>query len=523
MANREETNVLVPPCAIEALNSVSSAMGKSRDATIRDLLVDFIEELEETEADTRPTHISTVLRYPLAPWRGQRLDDTAGARLRLRLPAGYIDRAKGVALRLPGQPERGGHRDYQSRLLADCVTTAVAHQVDYDDPFLTGLLPVLRHRSAKGLWQLSVAATLTIAERRAYKDAIETPDDDRAVAIADELMYGETAWHHPRRVEVIRHFARELLCGPDAAAHEWELFRQRSGGVWHQYVNELENATDFDHPLLITLPHDMAGGREGRGGTAVWRSQRLQASESIAYWLLDDSSDTIVVEPPGWILRKEPNWRAEPVPSTGPTGDLAALVAAGEVLDLRAGATRFLWPLIADNEPVPELHGRLSQLATLRPITQAVETLLVQWGKDLPHSVAVPAYKARDYGIISKPAAEDLINEARAMTEDRMQLVLEQNEDLGAEILADLAGARSTPTVFAKMCRGLDIDFHISRGIWHLEIDTLAAELTEGHRPSDLLTWLTGAARRQVNRALTMSMQDAWADGFAQGRARYFA
>jgi hypothetical protein len=165
----EETNVRLPPCAFDALAVVAARRGISRDEAVRQVLGEHIELQENREPGDRLTHISTVLRYPAPPrWRR---DPRADRSLRLRLVPGLIPRARAMSLRLPGQSLRA-HRDYQARLLTDAVVTAIAVQEPFTDEFLEGLLPLLRHRAAVGLWQLAVAATSTAPEN-AIHDAAE--------------------------------------------------------------------------------------------------------------------------------------------------------------------------------------------------------------------------------------------------------------------------------------------------------------------------------------------------------------
>lgn len=169
MPGYEETNVRLPPCAFDALAVVAELRGVSRDETVRQVLSEHIELQENREPEDRLTHISTVLRYPPPPlWRS---DPRADRPLRLRLSSGVVPRARAMSLRLPGQSLRT-HRDYQARLLTDAVMTAIAVQEPFADEFLEGLLPLLRHRAAVGLWQLAVAATSTVPEN-AIHDAAE--------------------------------------------------------------------------------------------------------------------------------------------------------------------------------------------------------------------------------------------------------------------------------------------------------------------------------------------------------------
>ncbi|MFE4628675.1 hypothetical protein [Streptomyces mirabilis] len=95
-----ETNVRLPPCAFEALVTVMAREGASRDAAVRRLIAEHVELQEQEHPEDRLTHISTVLRYPPPPrWRGDPRTDRS---LRLRLPAGLLERARTVSLRLPG-------------------------------------------------------------------------------------------------------------------------------------------------------------------------------------------------------------------------------------------------------------------------------------------------------------------------------------------------------------------------------------------------------------------------------------
>ena len=65
--------------------------------------------------------------------------------------------------------------------------TAIAVQEPFADVFLEGLLPLLRHDAALGLWHLAVAATSTVPEnaiRDAAREALGTADQQAAAAAA---------------------------------------------------------------------------------------------------------------------------------------------------------------------------------------------------------------------------------------------------------------------------------------------------------------------------------------------------
>ncbi|MEU6278078.1 hypothetical protein ABZ871_37640 [Streptomyces populi] len=157
----KETNVRLAPCALEALAAVMARRGASRDETVRQLLTEHVKAQERKDPEDRITHISTVLRYPPPRWRG---DPRRDRLLRLRAPAGLLERARAVSLRLPGQHQRA-NGDYQARILTDAVTTAIAVTEPFTDDFLQGLLPLLRHEAALGLWRLTAADTSTKPER----------------------------------------------------------------------------------------------------------------------------------------------------------------------------------------------------------------------------------------------------------------------------------------------------------------------------------------------------------------------
>ncbi len=188
MPNHEETNIRLPPCALEALAVVAARRGVSRDEAVRQVLSKHVELQEIREPADRLTHISAVLRYPAPPrWRGDPRTDRS---LRLRLVPGMIARARAVSLRLPGQSLRA-HRDYQSRLLTDAVMTAIAVQEPFADEFLEGLLPLLRHGAAIGLWQLVVAATSTTPENVIRDAAREALSAEESVARRRLLLVAE--------------------------------------------------------------------------------------------------------------------------------------------------------------------------------------------------------------------------------------------------------------------------------------------------------------------------------------------
>ncbi|MFF5315536.1 serine/threonine-protein kinase [Streptomyces massasporeus] len=216
MSGYSETNVRIAPCALEALSRITARRGTSRDETVRQLLTDHLASQEQKPPEDRLTHISTVLRYPRPPrWRG---DPRTDVPLRVRAPASVLERARAVSLRLPGQHPRA-YRDYQGRMLTDAVTTAIACAEPFDDDFLTGLTPLLRHGAALGLWRLAAAATSTRPEKAWLQAATALRADlhrtdasldfeDQHILRVAEALEQEESWH------ALTRFESDLPCPP---------------------------------------------------------------------------------------------------------------------------------------------------------------------------------------------------------------------------------------------------------------------------------------------------------------------
>ncbi len=155
-----ETNVRIAPCTLDALRRIMVRRGTSRDETVRQLLAEHVTAQEQEHPEDRLTHISTVLRYPRRRADGamQGTPTCAGAaRPAGAGPRGLAAAAGPAPARLPGLPG--------PRTLTDAVTTAIAVAELFTDDFLTGLLPLLRHGAALGLWRLAVAASSTGPEK----------------------------------------------------------------------------------------------------------------------------------------------------------------------------------------------------------------------------------------------------------------------------------------------------------------------------------------------------------------------
>lgn len=246
VSDREETNVRIPQCAWDALAVIETVRGVSRDEAVRQVLDEHVDLQEKRGPDDRCTHISTVLRYPPSP--RHRKEPRSGRVLRLRLAPGMAERARAVSLRLPGQARRA-HHDYQARLLTDAVVTAIAVQERFTDEFLDGLVPVLRHREAIGLWQLAVAVTSTASEN-VIRDAAEHARSEiafttnvskeeaaarkRRLLLVAEALDEEVAWHDPVRFAVTTNIARARLRDGGENAEEFRRLLYAQHSEWDE-------------------------------------------------------------------------------------------------------------------------------------------------------------------------------------------------------------------------------------------------------------------------------------------------
>lgn len=348
---------------------------------MRRLLDEHLAAQEVLETACRLTHVSTVMRYPLPlPGRHQ---PRQGVQLRLRLDAGIADRAREVSLQLPGQHLRG-HRDYQARLLTDVVMTAIARQEPISDEVLDGVMPLLRHGAALGLWRLVTAATSTRSELEVYKRAESSRTARMAGEPSNQNLWVErvaaalreeddVAWHAAYRSEAAQFLARRLL-PVDADAMEKVLFEQDSPS-WRN--------------LLASPP--MAGFRgreqsfEGRGGSAVWRAERRVEQDEMLRWLSQshrpEACRVKEVDPPGWTLRIPDHWQSVMFPARRPLPPVwAAHLGAGRVVDIGAGGRPELWPTVdgPDGEIIPV--PRLEHVSTVVPSVgreELIEMVLV--------------------------------------------------------------------------------------------------------------------------------------------------
>ena len=522
---------------------LTARRGISRDEAVRQLLGEHVELQENREPEDRLTHVSTVLRYPAPPQR--RGDPRTDRPLRLRLAPGMIARARAVSLRLPGQSPRA-QRDYQARLLTDAVMTAIAVQEPFTDEFLEGLLPLLRHGAAAGLWQLAVAATSTFPEN-AIQDAAEEARSQvggpatplgaeesaarRRLLLVAEALDEDVAWHAPARFQVAASIARDKLSGASASAGERLLYEQRAD--WDELRLDLRGPGDLRDLYLQGTDGGDRFDWTGRGGAAVWRAERKVEVQDFEEWLISCSGPGPAerrVQPPGWLACVPGGWCAC-VPAAAATGvpePFATWVAAGRLLAFPAGNRLAVWPLIRSPgrpgwAPVPGIEPVLAAAAGLRPdqVSGFIEAVLVDWnGQDedpeFPFQLNLPADKAFDFGFIDADERREAMARARAATIQAKADIISRISRLPGDQghhRAELEQAMGNDRVFGLTAGRLGIKFAVARAAWMWPGHAVADETRAGTR-ADAVQWLAGWAHKACTRMLQSSMEQAWNDAF---------
>jgi hypothetical protein len=385
---RQETNVRLPACAVEALGRIVARRRVSRDEALRQILGEHVADQETCDPDDRLTHISTVLRYP-APPRGRQQPRT-DLPVRLRLDPGMIERVRAVSLLLPGQSRRA-YRDYQARLLTDAVMTAIAVRERFTDEFLDDLLPLLRHRAVFGFWRLVVAVSSTPSEL-AVCDLAETirsesgsrelrPSEQRLLLVEEALA--EESWHAPERFVIAANLARVGLSGPGAEREERVLYEQ--GKEWNGQRLDLRRA-----PKSRWFVGVQGTDWSGRGGAAVWRAERRVEVGDFEDWLMsqpgEDKPRSCVVSPPGWSVEMPAGWQACVLPTNREVpARFRQWTEAGRVMLIQIPSRnkQVVWPLQPRcASPVPGVEPLVAIARELRPeqIINFIEAVLVAWG-----------------------------------------------------------------------------------------------------------------------------------------------
>lgn len=475
MPSRRQSSIRIPPAAGLALGACCNLAGLSRDACVRDLLDRHLHnQLARGPAD-RLTHISTVLRFPERPL-GRRTPDGL-ERLAIRLEPWMGEAAIATSLRLPGQSARRGHHDYARRPLTDAFLTALAKTHPFTIDGLEGLPETITQGAAVGLWRLTVAATLTPAEKLAmWSNTGQAGSGGDQAAILKRLLHeGNFSWHDPKRFRVAHHLARKLLSG-NAAASNLEML-QAQNVEFQQLLEDLE-AHSFETPESSLLADAPGVGRsvEGRGGSVVWRARRSLARQSIREWLGSATDSALLVDPPGWSLRMPENWHgiASGLGASPPT-QVREDIYHRRVVEVRSpDGQAIAWPYICDR-PVPGYGAFLDSLPALKP-TEIVElTLAVDERLDL---LFLPIITAIALGFISKAEGDHKVELARAKNKRAIEGALERaRADLDDVEFARLSATASEPDTFAQRCHHLGITITVSHPYWTWHTSSIELEL----------------------------------------------
>ncbi|WP_326736063.1 hypothetical protein [Streptomyces sp. NBC_01022] len=540
-----ETNVRVPPCALQALTAVMGRNGGSRDATVRRLLAEHVQRQEIKHPEDRLTHISTVLRYPRQP-RGRKQPRT-GTPLRLRLPADLADRARAVSLHLPGQYPRA-HRDYQSRALTDAVMTAIACAEPFTDYFLDGLFSLLRHRAAHNLWRLASVALCTRPEFHLLHAAEKLRDgmeggsvqglDLEQQRLLDTVaaLEEDVAWHSPARFITAANIARERLTGPRAEENERMLYEE--GEDFDALYRDTLHAREETRQKLLqgTADYDWSG----RGGTAVWRAERQVTLQNFEDWLVDRTGTEpaqMLAAPPGWVLLRPDAWTAA-APALTRDGQIPQPFPQwqreGRVLTFPYRNRQALWPVQRIQrapgwEPVPGIEALLAPARALpaEKVLGYIEALLIEWNHHVdteeepafPSVLEISAGRAYDIGLITAEERRAAMAEAREMTLRGMDEVIARFESDGVdtESLQHLRAARGRFSEFKCEAKGIDAGvgsrLRVTRALWRWPGGSAAAEFRAGSS-TDLVQWLATAAHQESALILELAMHKAWQDAF---------
>lgn len=471
---RLQTSVRMTPDSINALDELGTTWGMSRDATVRRLLADYLPQQMARRHRDRLTHISTVLRYPPLPPGRNRPDGRV--RVAVRLDSWMPEVAERVALRLPGQAKHRGHHDYSRRPLTDAILTALALESPFAISGLEGLPSVITHGAALGLWRLTVAASLTPAEKLAMWGLGEQigSGGDQAADLKRLLHTGDFSWHHPERFRVALHLARGLLVGADA---ERNLQMLDSGDQELQVLVadlETDSPESPDSELLRDLPVQSSAVL-GRGGAVVWRARRALARKSILEWLSEGSGDQLQLDPPGWTLRLPAGWTAIPI-STGPLfQQVSNDVALGLVAKITPRVGPPLgWPYV-DGHPVAGFDSYLRGLSTLRPV-EVVEATLAD-AEEL-RLLFVSADEALSLGLIDQSTRERIVAVAQARNTHAIKSVLRDARAMTTPaLLTRLQQAAEDPSHFEAAANQCGIPVRLTPAYWSWSLGEIDDEL----------------------------------------------
>lgn len=386
---KQQTSVLISASATATLKALTETGSSGRDATLRALLEQYVQEQTEHARaghGQRVTHIGTALHYPLCLREPVGLPGrTRLHRLALRAPQSLLAAVQLHAYRIPGHVSGRGHRDYASRPLGDAVTTAISLKTPFVEPELEGLPHVLQHRVVDALWHLTRAATLTHTERmdlgRQMPQSLRGDLVDQFVQrVATFLATSNTdyMWHSPERSAVALAIARAYLGSADP---EKRSILNDRGRDFESEINYLLDEATPGHPDDDVGAVGLVSNAEGRAASRIWVRDRAQAHQRLMSWLVD-TPDTDraspMVNPPGWTLHWEPEWRTatfglnETFPSAIRSG-----LASGNLLKVGSGSRIMLWPLTGEKQPtvVPRFDHVIAGMRAARPTASAIEIM----------------------------------------------------------------------------------------------------------------------------------------------------
>lgn len=471
--------------------------------------------------------------------------------LRVRAPTDLLERARAVSLRLPGQHRRA-YRDYQGRMLTDAVTTAIAVAEPFTDAFLTGLLPLLRHGAALGLWRLAVAETSTGPEKawlvgaeavrvdHWLSDAPVSPADQHLLRVAEALERDE-AWHASKRFQTAAALARRYLTGP--GAKDWEETLYEQDEAWDLEYQDRLQADDTEERRFRRRHGTTSYDWTGRGGTAAWRAERRVDLGYFEEWLVErtksDPAAGVMQEPasPGWLLRTPPTWLAHAPALTAsgqPPEPYATWAAECRMLAFPYRRKQAFWPLLCQPgtprwQPVPGFEPAAASAAGLRPaqVLGFIEALLIDWNHtfteepSLRIALDLPADQARRFGFITADEQHRIMAEARTTTLKNMDGFIAWAADDGASelYLQKLQEARGDSHAFHRLTLKYTDrkrpKFGVARATWTWPGRSVAAELVAGSPPG-LVQWLATEAHRRSCLLLEQAMEAAWHHAFDQ-------
>lgn len=383
-----QSTVLISAAAFAALESLVAAGGRSRDATVRELLEAYVTDqkaLGRVRPDRRLTHIGTVLHYPACLNEpGRTPGRVQPRRLPFRASPALLTAARAHAYRIPGHSPGRGHQDYSSRLLGDAIATAICSKQPFVEPELEGLPPTVEHGIADVLWQLTKAATMTHTEwvdleqrmlRVLNPDQVARSTDRRVTFLSPELL--DFMWHSPERSAVALALAHQYLGDPSEENHAILTGTGPTFDIEIDFLLESSPGRSGNEEIKRV----MFSNAEGRAASRLWVRGRAEAHDRLARWLAgaaDGARRSPLVDPPGWVLRWRPEWRSrrfqhgQPLPE-----DLHAHIAAGHVLHVVAGSRSAVWPLVdaQAGEPVAGFDQVIAGMRTARPSATPVEIL----------------------------------------------------------------------------------------------------------------------------------------------------